>query len=193
MNTSTIFLVTLNFSLIGLLPIVFFRRDGNFNLSWLATAAPFFITAVVLMLGLFDMVQPMYRPDLLLHTAMQILAVVVTVASITLIGLTIGVHRVPLALWHQENDAPVELVTWGPYARIRHPFYTSFLLAFLAAILVLPHYLTLLTWAYSSVTLTLTAKREERRLMASAYGDQYIRYYRRSGRFLPRLTALQNE
>lgn len=193
MNTPTIFLVTLNFSLIGLLPIVFFRHDGNFNLSWFATAAPFFITAVVLILGLFDIVQPMYQPDGLLLTAMQILAVVVAVASITLIGLTIGVHRVPLALWHQEYDAPVELVTWGPYARIRHPFYTSFLLAFLAAILVLPHYLTLLTWAYSSVTLTLTAKREERRLMASAYGDQYIHYYRRSGRFLPRLTALQNE
>ena len=193
MTTSTIFLVLLNFSLIGLLPIVFFRRDGTFNLSWFATAAPFLITAVALMLGLFDRVQPIYQPGLLVQTAMQMLAVVVAVASITLIGLTIGVHRVPLALWHQHNDAPVELVTWGPYARIRHPFYTSFLLAFLAAILVLPHYLTLLTWIYSSITLTMTAKREERRLMASAYGDQYIRYYRRSGRFLPRLTALQNE
>ena len=193
MATLIIFLVLLNFSLIGLLPIVFFRRDGTFNLAWFATAAPFLITAVALMLGLFDRVQPIYQPGLLVQTAMQMLAVVVAVASITLIGLTIGVHRVPLALWHQQNDAPVELVTWGPYARIRHPFYTSFLLAFLAAILVLPHYLTLLTWVYSSITLTMTAKREERRLMASAYGDQYIRYYRRSGRFLPRLTALQNE
>jgi protein-S-isoprenylcysteine O-methyltransferase Ste14 len=193
MTTPIIFLVLLNFSLIGLLPIVFFRRDGTFNFSWFATAAPFLITAVALMLGLFDRVQPIYQPGLLVQTAMQMLAVVVAVASITLIGLTIGVHRVPLALWHQQNDAPVELVTWGPYARIRHPFYTSFLLAFLAAILVLPHYLTLLTWVYSSITLTMTAKREERRLMASAYGDQYIRYYRRSGRFLPRLTALQNE
>lgn len=193
MNTPTIFLVALNFSLIGILPIVFFRRDGNFNLSWFVTAVPFFITAVVLILGLFDIVQPMYQPDLLLHTAMQMLAVMVAVSSITLIGLTIGVHRVPLALWHQENDAPVELVTWGPYARIRHPFYTSFLLAFLAANLVFPHYLTLLAWAYSGVTLTLTAKREERRLMASTYGDQYTHYYHRSGRFLPRLNALQNE
>lgn len=193
MTTPIIFLVLLNFSLIGLLPIVFFRRDGTFNLAWFATAAPFLITAVALMLGLFDRVQSIYQPGLLVQTAMQMLAVVVAVASITLIGLTIGVHRVPLALWHQQNDAPVELVTWGPYARIRHPFYTSFLLAFLAAILVLPHYLTLLTWVYSSITLTMTAKREERRLMASAYGDQYIRYYRRSGRFLPRLTALQNE
>ena len=67
------------------------------------------------------------------------------------------------------------------------------LLAFLAAILVLPHYLTLLAGVYSIVTLTLTAKREERRLMASAYGDQYIHYYHRSVRFLPRLSALQNE
>jgi protein-S-isoprenylcysteine O-methyltransferase Ste14 len=87
----------------------------------------------------------------------------------------------------------VELVTWGPYARIRHPFYSSFLLAFIAAILVLPHTLTLLACIYSCVTLTMTAKREEGRLMASEYGDQYIRYYRRSGRFFPRLTVLPNE
>jgi protein-S-isoprenylcysteine O-methyltransferase Ste14 len=193
MNTPAIFLVILNFSLIGLLPVVFFRRDGNFNFSWLATAAPFFITAVVLMLALADIVQPVYQPGIVPQTAMHLLAVMVAVASITLIGLTIGVHRVPLALWHQQNDAPVELVTWGPYARIRHPFYSSFLLAFIAAILVLPHYLTLLVCIYSCVTLTMTAKREERRLMASEYGDQYIRYYRRSGRFFPRLTALPND
>ncbi len=193
MNIPTTFLVILDFSLISLLPIVFFRRDGDFNLSWLATAAPFFITAVVLILGLVDIVQPMYRPAVLLQTAMHLLAVVVAVASITLIGLTIGVHRVPLALWHQQNDAPVELVTWGPYARIRHPFYSSFLLAFVAAILVLPHYLTLLALAYASVSLTMTAKGEEQRLMASAYGDEYTRYYRHSGRFFPRLTALPND
>jgi protein-S-isoprenylcysteine O-methyltransferase Ste14 len=193
MNNSALFLVILNFSLIGLLPIVFFRRDGNFNLSWFVTAAPFFVTTVVLILGMTGIVQPLYQPGLLLQTTMHLLAVVVAVTSITLIGLTIGVHRVPLALWHQENDAPVELVTWGPYARIRHPFYTSFLLSFFAAILVLPHYLTLLACVYSSITLTMTAKREEQRLMACVYGDQYIRYFRQSSRFFPRLATPPNE
>jgi protein-S-isoprenylcysteine O-methyltransferase Ste14 len=193
MNLAATFLVILNFLLIGLLPIVFFRRDGSFNLAWLSTAAPFFVTAVVLILGLTGFLQAVFEAELLLATAMQLLAVLASVVSIMLIGLTIGVHRVPLALWHQQNDAPVELVTWGPYARIRHPFYTSFLLAFSAAILVFPHYLTLLVWVYSSAVLTLTAKREEQRLMASAYGDQYSNYCRHTGRFLPRLTVMSND
>ncbi len=193
MNLAATFMVILNFALIGLLPIVFFRRDGNFNLAWLATATPFFVTTVVLILGQMDFLQPVFEADQLLATAMQLLAVLAAAVSIMLIGLTIGAHRIPLALWHQKNDAPVELVTWGPYARIRHPFYSSFLLAFSAAILVLPHYLTLLACVYSSITLTMTAKREEQRLMACVYGDQYIRYFRQSSRFFPRLATPPNE
>ncbi len=44
-------LVLCNFIAIGLMPILFFRRDGEINLRWLATGAPFFVMQTALLLG----------------------------------------------------------------------------------------------------------------------------------------------
>lgn len=192
MDAATAVLVILNLMLIGLLPLVFFRRDGRFNLAWIATAAPFFFVAGVLLLGLAGGLNGFYPANSILGAGLLLLAIVSAVCSVTLIGLTIGVHRVPLALWHQQNDAPVELVTWGPYARVRHPFYTSFMLALFAACLVLPHWSTLGALIYATICLTITARGEERRLLASAFGHQYRQYCNHTGRFLPRLGGTQS-
>jgi protein-S-isoprenylcysteine O-methyltransferase Ste14 len=173
-------LLLCNFIAIGLLPLFFFRRDGEYNLRWLLTGAPFFVVPVALLLGRLDVLSPLfvYRT--------QLIAVPLAVVSISLIAMTVGCHRIPLALWHQENDAPKELVTWGPYAVIRHPFYTSFILAFLGAVVAFPHPLTLICLVYAIVSLTLTAIREERRLLSSAFDAEYLSYMSGSGRFFPR-------
>ena len=191
MNTAIAILVILNLAMIGLLPIVFFRRDGHFNSAWLMTAAPFFACTAFLLLGMGGILQTQLVADAWLISTMQLLAIPASVVSITLIGLTVGVHRVPLALWHQQNDAPAEIVTWGPYARVRHPFYTSFLVNLLAACLVFPHVLTLATFIYALTALTITARGEEKRLMSSKFGNEYRSYCNHTGRFLPRLGAIQ--
>ena len=191
MNTAIATLVILNLAMIGLLPIVFFRRDGRFNGAWLITAAPFFASTAFLFFGLGGFLHAQFVFNAWLSPIMQLAAILAAVASVTLIGLTLGVHRVPLALWHQQNDAPVELVTWGPYARVRHPFYSSFLLTLLAAFLVLPHFLTLAAFAYALIALTVTARGEEQRLLASRFGHEYRAYYADTGRFLPRVGANQ--
>ena len=185
--TLTVVIAT-NFVVIGLLPIFFFRRDGKFNLRWLATGAPFFVAPLVVVLAYFGAIDvPRNIVDVLLAT--QGLATLASLASIGLIAMTVGSHRVPLALWHQDNDAPVELVTWGPYAYVRHPFYTSFLLAFLAAAIALPHLLTIGCLVYAGIALTMTAAREERRLAASDFGASYNDYMTSTGRFFPRLPS----
>ena len=182
--TLTVVIVT-NFVVIGLLPVLFFRRDGRFNLRWFATGAPFFIAPLVLVLAYFGMIDVPHRiVEVVLAT--QGLATLTSLASIGLIAMTVGSHRVPLALWHQDNDEPVELVTWGPYAYVRHPFYTSFLLAFLAAAIALPHLATLGCFAYAGIALSMTAAREERRLAASDFGESYSEYMASTGRFFPR-------
>lgn len=186
MNPAIAVLAILNLGLIGLLPVIFFRRDGRLNLAWIATAAPFFVAAAALLSGLTGIVRAYYPTHLLLNAVIPLVAIVLAVVSVTLIGLTVGVHRIPLALWHQQNDAPVELVTWGPYSRIRHPFYTSFLLALIAACLVMPHPLTIGALIYATIALTITARGEEQRLLASEFGHQYRDYYNQTGRFLPR-------
>jgi len=109
-----------------------------------------------------------------------------SVASIALIFYTLGTHRIPISLWHQENDAPVHIVTYGAYSRIRHPFYASFILGLLGALIFCPHYGTLYTFLHGLVVLNITAAKEERRLSESEFGAEYQEYIQRTGRFLPR-------
>jgi len=174
-----------NFIAIGLLPLLFFRRDGRYNLRWLATGAPFFVAPLVVVLGYADLVRPPADIDGAGLLLAQDAAIVLSIVSIALIAMTAGTHRVPLALWHQDNDAPLQIVTWGPYKYVRHPFYTSFLLAFMAAVLAFPHVLTLACLVYACIALSVTARREEQRLASSEFGDEYRRYMTTRGRFFP--------
>ncbi|MEU3465703.1 isoprenylcysteine carboxylmethyltransferase family protein [Streptomyces sp. NPDC006733] len=184
MDTPALFLLLLNFAVIGALPRVFFRSDGRFNAKWWLTALPFglsplFVAAAAL-LGWEPMVPGSWR------TGTALVAVALNAVSIALIFLTLGTHRIPVALWHQENDAPRHLVTHGAYGLIRHPFYTAFLLAFLSAVALLPHGVTLALFCYGLVALNATAAQEERRLSGSQFGAEYRGYLARTGRFVPR-------
>jgi protein-S-isoprenylcysteine O-methyltransferase Ste14 len=178
-----------NFALIGLLPVVFFRRDGRFNARWFMTSAPFFVVPLLLILGRIDALHPLLTEPLAVRIALNFAAVTLSASSVALLAATVTTHRIPLALWHQVDDAPVEIVTAGPYARIRHPFYTSFLLAFAAAFLALPHAATFVCLLYACAALSFTAGREERRLAASEFGGDYRRYMATTGRFLPKLRS----
>ena len=167
-------LLLVNFAYIAVLPRVFFRRDGRFCPMWWVTAAPFFACGTFLLVA-------SAAPG----PALELGAVPLSAASIALISLTLGANRVPLALWHQANDAPVGIVMHGPYSRVRHPFYAAFLLALAAALVHSPHPVTALCLGYGLAILNATAAREERRLLASPFGAQYRAYMQRTGRFLP--------
>ena len=107
--------------------------------------------------------------------------------SIALIAYTIGTHRVPLALWHQDDDAPRSIVTYGAYRYVRHPFYTAFLLALTGIVVACPHPAMLACLAYAMTILQVTARKEEQKLSRSEFGDEYRSYLTRTGRFFPRL------
>jgi hypothetical protein len=82
-----------NQCLIGASPFLFFRRDGHYPLRWWLVAFPFDISALGVWLGMFGQLAPLRG----LTTA--------------LMGWTVGSHRVLLALWHQDNNDPVGIVT----------------------------------------------------------------------------------
>jgi protein-S-isoprenylcysteine O-methyltransferase Ste14 len=113
----------------------------------------------------------------------------VFVAAIATVAATVASHQVPLALWHQENDAPRSLVTHGPYRLVRHPFYAAFLLMQFGSALLVPGVLTIGCLALGFASMTVTARREERRLLASGFGGDYAAYRARTGRFVPRFAA----
>jgi len=174
-----------NLAMIGVLPRVFFRRGGRLNLRWWLTATPFFVCGVAQVARVFGWIGTFGMGGA--APVLRGVGVVMSAGSIALIWYTVGVHRIPLALWHQDDDAPCEIVSWGPYRRVRHPFYAAFLLALGAGALITPSAATLAAALYGFGALDLTARREERRLRASGLGVEYAAYTRDTGRFAPRL------
>lgn len=78
------------------------------------------------------------------------------------------------------------LVTTGPYAWIRHPFYTAFALATVANALVAANWFILVTGVAVFALLAIRLRTEEANLIAR-FGDTYRAYATRTGRFVPRL------
>lgn len=182
MTNELFIIVFANLLFIGLLPFLFFRRDGSFNIRWWLTGMPFFVSAAGVTAARFELVaQWQGLPDKLLVVP----GVLLVLASMTTIGWTIGSHRVPLALWHQKNDTAVQIVNWGPYKYVRHPFYASFLMAQVAAFLVAPQIITAIGLVHAVVALSFTARREEARFLASTFGTEYRSYMAQTGRLMP--------
>ena len=186
MSLAALVLCVANFVLIGALPKIFFKQ-GVFNLRWLATAFPFVITPTLMILGATGHLEVTFNIPEVAQPYTQGVAVICAAFSIYVIGMTIGCHRVPLALWHQDDDAPQQIVTWGPYRFVRHPFYSAFLLCFVGACLLFPHWGVLAFALYQLVILNVTAAREEKRLAASEFGEEYAAYAKSVGRFFPKL------
>lgn len=178
--------------LLGLIGIACLTRifflPGRWNVQWWLNTAPFVAGGVAMLAVLGGGLTPWVSPASMLGGAMAVLATVLIGAALCLTGYTLGTHRRPLALWHQTDDAPEHLVTEGPYARIRHPFYASYLLALVGCTLAAPHWSTLGVLAFLVYRLNRTAAREERRFLASvSFGAAYAAYMRGTGRFVPRL------
>lgn len=187
MNQAVLLLCMLNLIGIGLLPKFFFRKDGHCNLMWWVTALPFLLCALFLLLALGGVMSPFRFVGW--SGVLALVAVPVSVASVALMFFTLGTHRMPLALWHQDNDTPGHIVTYGAYRCIRHPFYASFLLALLGVLIFAPHWVTLYAFGHAYLLLHITAAREEARLSVSEFGAAYQDYMRCTGRFWPRWTT----
>ena len=80
------------------------------------------------------------------------------------------------------------LVTRGPYRWIRHPFYAAMALITIGAALVAANWFMLAAGAVVFALLALRSRVEEEQL-AARFGDAYREYQKRTGRFLPRLSA----
>jgi protein-S-isoprenylcysteine O-methyltransferase Ste14 len=78
----------------------------------------------------------------------------------------------------------LEIARTGPYAKIRHPQYTAFIVIMVGFLVQWPTLLTLLmfpilVWLYSRL-----ARREEKEAL-EMFGEQYARYAENTPRFIP--------
>lgn len=189
--TLVIFLVT--YGLIGILPKIFFRKDGVYNFLWFVTAAPYFVAAAIMVGNYVGLIGTWVDQTSLMYRVQEAIAAPFALASFGLMCMTLGTHRVPLALWHQDNDAPKSIVTFGAYARVRHPFYVSFLLALIGSVIATPNFGTVGCLIYGLVVMNTTAAKEERKLSHSEFGAEYRAYIERTGRFWPKFWSVKGD
>jgi len=174
----------LAFLLIGLL----FFRGGRHGLAWFLTLAPFLAGAAELLLFQAGLVRPLVALDSATYLGMSIVAQVLVSGALLLYGCSLGSHRARIPMWHQDADSPTQIVTWGVYGHVRHPFYTSYLLLMPACCLASPSLPMLLIALYCAVMLNITAATEERELLR-LFGREYAEMMARTGRFFPRWGA----
>ena len=88
-----------------------------------------------------------------------------------------------------DDEMPKALITSGPFALIRHPFYLAYTLAWLAAPVATHGPFITLTGLLAVATYVVAARREERRLEAH-FGDAYREYRSKAGLIVPSLAAI---
>lgn len=193
MNPGILLLLLVNFGYIALLPRKFFKQGAKLNAHFWLTAAPLFVCPALLALSYFGKLPPWISPDEPWSVASGLVAVMISSISMVLLGMAIGTHRIPIHMFHDQEDKKgitSHLVTYGPYRYIRHPIYSAYLLALFASFVFAPQIGTLLTWIYGVVVLGRTAAQEEVRLCQSDdLGPEYTEYMKVTGRFLPPLSA----
>ncbi|WP_407157045.1 methyltransferase family protein [Bradyrhizobium sp. STM 3557] len=118
------------------------------------------------------------------------------------ISLLLFLSAVALLYWATNATRPLRLhvafdpvppdtvMRSGPYRYIRHPFYTSYILFWLACAIATLHPLSVgFLVVVAAINLT-AARREERAFAGSAFAAEYDDYRRTAGMFWPRFGAL---
>jgi protein-S-isoprenylcysteine O-methyltransferase Ste14 len=94
-------------------------------------------------------------------------------------------HSRPLTIAFSP-DAPLHLVTAGPYAYIRHPLYVSYMLCWIAGALATGQALLVFTVLLMGALYHRAAAEEERKFAQSALHAEYALYAQRTGRYFPK-------
>ena len=93
--------------------------------------------------------------------------------------------------WIFSPDTPAFLLTAGPYAYVRNPFYTSYLLTMAAAVVIVPGVFRAAVFAAMVIYFLRAALHEEKKFAGSELAGEYARYRQRTGRFLPKFSAIR--
>lgn len=109
------------------------------------------------------------------------------VAAVGLFGAAVAASRAAKLRLIFDKSAPTDLVKSGPYAFIRHPFYTSYMLFWLGCAIATLHSYNFAFFAVLIAMLTAGAIGEERSFETSPHAEAYARYRATTGMFWPRL------
>lgn len=109
--------------------------------------------------------------------------------AITLWGWTVKSSRGAGLSLAFSLDLPTRLLECGPYRFVRHPFYTSYLLNWLALSLATLQWWVVAPSAAAVAIVVFAARSEEAKFANSDLADRYAAYQARTGMFFPRLRS----
>ena len=103
-------------------------------------------------------------------------------------GLTAWIHR---TLGNQysaklEIQEDHQLITVGPYSKVRHPMYVTLNLFSLSVSLITANFLLILFAIFVAIPFHWIARVEEE-LLIEEFGEEYLEYMKTTRRFFPRL------
>lgn len=120
-------------------------------------------------------------PPALEQAAATLLLTVITCALFAASKRALGRNWSIVARMRAEH----ELVTWGPFAYVRHPIYSALLAWMLALAVATGHYWGLVPGVPLYWIGTILRIREEERLLRDQFGADYQAYAKRVKRFVP--------
>jgi protein-S-isoprenylcysteine O-methyltransferase Ste14 len=88
------------------------------------------------------------------------------------------------------DDPPQMLYRAGLYRYVRHPFYSSYLLAYLGALVAAPGLLAAAAFVTIILLYFRAARVEERKFANSTLAAEYDNYRKNTGMFVPKLSRL---
>jgi protein-S-isoprenylcysteine O-methyltransferase Ste14 len=162
------------------------RKEGAFMLATLRpAAAALWLSIIVYMISPASMAwSSMPLPVWLRWSGAVFSALSVALLIWTL--PTLGRNLTDTVVTRKEHT----LVTRGPYRWIRHPFYVSMALMTFGSTLVAANWFIFVSGVVVFSLLALRSRVEEEQL-AERFGDAYLEYRKRTGRFLPKLRSSQ--
>jgi protein-S-isoprenylcysteine O-methyltransferase Ste14 len=144
------------------------------------------ISSILYILGLpwMDWFQIMQYP-ILLRVAGAILVLII-------IPLVAWIHRELNRQYSAvlEIKSDHQLITTGPYEKVRHPMYTVLILFFFGLSLVSANLIVILFAVLLMFAFPFWVRVEEEK-MIEVFGEEYIDYMKRTGRFFPSLRQKQ--
>lgn len=133
-------------------------------------------TAIYLLLGWWQE-QPAWA---------QIVGIAVELLGLWLFWAAIRASRSAGLRFAFDPEAPQRLLTAGPYARIRHPFYASYMIVWIGWAIATWSAWALLPLAALYVIYVVAARFEERLFAGTPLAAEYAAYRTRAGLFWPK-------
>lgn len=110
-------------------------------------------------------------------------------ATLLFLSALEAARRVPLPRTFVDDPGPRALITTGPFAVIRHPFYLAYSLAWLGAP-VATHGPVITLMAVVAIGFYVIAARREEKQLEQRFGEAYRAYKMGTGMILPSVARL---